>query len=152
MRAHLLTAVAVGLLVGAGAPAGEGKKDKDKAGLQGVWKVVTVEERGKSMEDNEGHEVIFKGDEFTLKRGDKTLVKAKFKLDPAKKPKQIDLEITEDRSGKHVGQTAEGIYELKNDELKCCIVEPGSGGARPTEFSAPEGTKLVFITLKRANP
>ena len=150
MRAYLLTAVAVGLLVGAGAPAGEGKKDK--AALQGVWKVVTVEERGKSMEDNEGHEVVFKGDEFTLKRGDKTIIKAKFKLDPAKKPKQIDLEITEDLSGKHVGQTAEGIYEVKKDELKACIVEPGSGGARLTEFSAPEGTKQVFVTLKRANP
>jgi uncharacterized protein (TIGR03067 family) len=150
MRVHLLTAVAVGLLVGAGAPAGEGKKDK--AALQGVWKVVTIEERGRSKEDNEGHEVVFKGDEFTLKRGDKTIVKAKVKLDPAKKPKQIDLEITEDRNGKHVGQTAEGIYALEKDQLKLCIVEPGSGGARPTEFATPGGTKQVVVTLKRANP
>ena len=148
MRAHLLAAVAVGLLISAGAPAGEGKKDK--AALQGVWKVVTIEERGKSKEDNEGHEVVFKGDEFTLKRGDSTLIKGKFKLDPAKKPKQIDLEITEEK-GNNVDKKAEGIYALEKDQLKLCIVEPG-GGARPTEFSAPEGTKQVVVTLKRANP
>jgi uncharacterized protein (TIGR03067 family) len=150
MKPFFLTALAVGLLLGAGAPAGEGKKDKDA--LQGVWKVVSVEERGKSMEDNEGHEVVIKGDEFTLKRGDKTLFKATFKLDPTKKPKQIDLKITEDLRNKHVGETAEGIYALEKDQLKACIVEPGSGGARPTEFSAPEGTKQVFVTLKRVNP
>jgi uncharacterized protein (TIGR03067 family) len=150
MKPFFLTAVAVGLLVGAGAPAGEGKKDK--AALQGAWKVVTVEERGRSKEDNEGHEVVFKGDEFTLKRGDQTIIKATIKLDPTKKPKQIDLKITEDFRNKHVGETAEGIYELEKDQLKVCIVEPGSGGARPTEFTAPEGTKQVVVTLKRANP
>ncbi len=150
MKPFFLTAVAVGLLVCAGAPAGEGKKDK--AALQGVWKVVTVEERGNAKEDNEGHEVVIKGDEFTLKRGDETIIKATIKLDPTKSPKQIDLKITESRGGKHVGETAEGIYELKKDQLKCCIMEPGSGGARPTEFSAPEGTKQVVVTLKRAKP
>jgi len=150
MKPFFLTAVAVGLLVVAGAPAGEGKKDK--AALQGVWKVVTVEERGKTMEDNEGHEVVIKGDEFTLKRGDKTIIKAMIKLDSTKKPKQIDLKITEDLRNKHIGETAEGIYALEKDQLKVCIVEPGSGGARPTEFAAPEGTKQVNVVLKRANP
>jgi uncharacterized protein (TIGR03067 family) len=150
MKPIFLTAVAVGLLVGAGAPAGEGKKDK--AALQGVWKVVKVEERGNAKEDNEGHEVVIKGDEFTLKRGDETIIKATIKLDPTTKPKVIDLKITEARGGKHVGETAEGIYELEKDQLKLCIVEPGSGGARPTEFSSPEGTKQVVVTLKRANP
>jgi uncharacterized protein (TIGR03067 family) len=150
MRVSLLTAVAVGLLVGAGVPAGQRKKDK--AALQGVWKVVTIEHGQTKKEDNEGHELVFKGDEFTLRKGDQTIFKGKFKLDPAKKPKQIDLDITEDVKNKSVGQTAEGIYALEKDRLKCCIMEPGSGGARPTEFSAPEGTKQVVVTLKRANP
>jgi uncharacterized protein (TIGR03067 family) len=149
MRVHLLTAAAVGLLIGAGAPAGEGKKDK--AALQGVWKVVTIEERGRSKEDNEGHEVVFKGDEFTVRRGDKTIIKAKFNLDPTTKPKVIDFQISEEK-GNNVDKKAEGIYALEKDQLKLCIVEPDSGGARPTEFSAPEGTKQVVVTLKRANP
>src|SRR5262245_51622252 len=124
MRTHLLTAVAVGLLLGAGAPAGEGKKDREK--LEGTWIPVRIEEGGNVKEEDDGHRLIFKGEEFTIKKGDQIFIKGKFKREPAKKPRHIDMEITEDRENKFVGQTAYGIYALEKDELKLCVAEPGT--------------------------
>ena len=42
----------------------------------------------------------------------------------------------------------QGIYELKGDELKICLSEPG--GQRPGELSAKEGSKRMLITFKKA--
>jgi uncharacterized protein (TIGR03067 family) len=145
MRVHLLTAVAVGLLLGAGAPAGEGKKDREK--LEGTWIPVRIEEGGNVKEGDDNHRLIFKGDEFTIKKGDDVFIKGKFKLDPAKKPRHIDMEITEDARNKYVGQTAHGIYALEKGELKWCLAEPGN--ERPTEFAAPAGAKQFYVVLKR---
>jgi uncharacterized protein (TIGR03067 family) len=141
----LLTAVAVGLLLGAGAPAGEGKKDREK--LEGTWIPVRIEERGTVKEEDDGHRLIFKGDEFTLKKGDQVFLKGKFKLDLAKKPRHIDMDVVEDASNKFTGQTGHGIYKLEKDELKLCVAEPGN--ERPTEFAAPAGTKRFYVVLKR---
>src|SRR5262245_30491979 len=81
MRAHVLAALAVGLLLGADAPKGDARKEKDK--LQGTWKAATVEKRGEAKDDAEGHRLVFSGDEFRIKRGDQTVIKGKFTLDPS---------------------------------------------------------------------
>jgi uncharacterized protein (TIGR03067 family) len=143
---QLLAFVALGLLVGADSPKDEAKKAQEK--LQGTWKAVTVERRGESKEDEEEHHLIFDGDKFRIKRGGQTMIQGTFKLDPSKKPKEIDMKITEDETGKHKGKTAPGIYALDGDTLKWCVAEP-STTERPKEFSAPADTKLMFITLKR---
>ena len=41
----------------------------------------------------------------------------------------------------------EGIYQLKDDELKICLKV--LGGDRPSEFNAPEGSSIVLMVLKR---
>jgi uncharacterized protein (TIGR03067 family) len=142
----LLGFLALGLLVGADSPKEEVKKFQEK--LQGTWKPVSVEQRGESKEDDEDHRLIFDGNKFRIKRGDQPIIQGTFKLDPSKKPKQIDMKITEDENGKHKGQTALGIFALDGDTLKWCIAEPGTT-ERPKEFSAPADTKLMFITFKR---
>ena len=76
------------------------------------------------------------------------MIQGTFKVDPSKKPKEIDMKITEDETGKHKGKTAQGIYALDGDTLKWCVAEPGTT-ERPKEFAAPADTKLMFITLKR---
>ncbi|HMF19133.1 MAG TPA: hypothetical protein VKE98_18125 [Gemmataceae bacterium] len=43
---------------------------------------------------------------------------------------------------------AKGIYEIKEDTLHWCSSAPGIE-TRPTEFAAPEGSMLLFVTLKR---
>jgi uncharacterized protein (TIGR03067 family) len=62
------------------------------------------------------------------------------RIDPAKRPKAIDLTPTE---GEHKGQTARGIYEVEGDTLKICFAEPDK--PRPTEFTGKtEATLAVF--------
>jgi uncharacterized protein (TIGR03067 family) len=146
MKTLLLSILTAGLVVGAAAGKDDAKKEKEK--LHGAWKVVSVEERGTSKEDSENHSFAFTGDEFSVKRGDETMFKGKFKIDPAKKPMEIDLEITESQKDEFKGKTGLGIYSVDGDTLKFCVNEPGSD-ARPKEFSAQADTKHIFITCTR---
>ncbi len=149
MKTQLVTVLAIGLLLAADAPKEDVKKEQEK--LQGTWKAVTVEVGGRTKEDTEDHRLIFSGDGFSIKRGDQTIIQGKFKLDPSKKPKAIDMEITEAPKEEHKGKTAPGIYALDGDTLKWCANEPGSTD-RPKEFSSPAGTKHLLVTLKRVKP
>jgi uncharacterized protein (TIGR03067 family) len=149
MKWHVLTVVALGLVLGADAPKDNAKKDKEK--LQGTWKAVTVKERAEAKEDTEDHRLIFTGDEFTVKRGGEIIIKGKFKIDTSKKPKTIDMEITEATKEQLKDKTALGIFEVEGDTLKWCSNEPGSS-ERPKEFSSEAGTKHLLVTFKREKP
>jgi len=120
---------------------------KDKGKLQGTWNAVSGESGGKEQPEAKEHSLIFKGDEFSVKKGDKVMVKGKFKIDSSKKPKTIDMDIAEG-SDDVKGKTAEGIYKLEGDDLTWCVDEPGSGN-RPKEFATKEGTKTMLVKLKR---
>ena len=141
----LLACMVVGLLLGADAPKDDGKKDKDK--LQGTWKAVTVEAHGKSLDEAEEHRLIFSGDEFSVKKGEETMIKGKFKIDASKKPKEIDMEFLEAKRDNLKGKTVLGIYELEGDTLKWCWNKPG--GERPKEFSSEAADVHLLVTLRR---
>jgi RNA polymerase sigma-70 factor (ECF subfamily) len=126
----------------------DAKKEKEK--LQGTWKVVTVEEKGQSKEEEDA-QVIFSGDEWTMKKGDQVFFKGKFKPDPSKDPKAIDMEIAESHKPGFEGKTALGIYSLdkdNKDSLKLCLEKPG-GTERPKEFTAAADSNRLLMTLKR---
>ena len=127
------------------------KPKEDKDSILGTWRAVSQEEQGESKNDVEDHRLILSGGEFAIKKGDQILYKGKFKIDPSKKPKAIDMEITESAEEDHDGKTALGIYALEGDTLKWCVNEPGET-ERPKEFSAPPGTRLMFVTFKREKP
>jgi uncharacterized protein (TIGR03067 family) len=146
MKALLWSILTAGLLVGVAAGEDDAKKEKEK--LHGTWKVVSVEERGTSKEDNENHSIAFTGDDFIVKRGDDMMIKGKFKIDPAKKPMEIDLAIAESQKDELKGKTGLGIYSVDGDTLKFCVNEPGDD-ARPKEFSGQADTKHIFITCAR---
>jgi uncharacterized protein (TIGR03067 family) len=149
MKTHLFTALAVGLFLGADAPSDDVKKEKAK--LQGTWKALRVEEGGNAKDDSKDHRLIFSGDEFSIKGGDQTIIKGKFKIESSKNPKQIDMELVETPKEEQKGKTVHGIYALDGDTLKFCANEPGAD-ERPKEFSAPAGSKHFFVTLKREKP
>jgi uncharacterized protein (TIGR03067 family) len=128
-----------------GAIGGDGKNDQAK--LQGNW---TNEVQGKK------HEMKFSKDTFTLTFADgekKAHVKGTFKIDAAKKPKHIDMMITEGEGPgeKFKGMTAHAIFELDGDTLKWCANQPGKD-ERPTEFPANEGGGggHLYLIFKRA--
>jgi uncharacterized protein (TIGR03067 family) len=139
MHWHLLTVV---LVVAAPAPPEKEKKDEEK--IQGTWVVVSAEEGGRVDADKaKDVKLVFDGETVIVKdpRRDE---KAKIKLDPAKKPKTID--ITPEEKGAPA-KVIQGIYELNGDELKLCFTK--EGGTRPTEFASKPGGDVSLIVLKR---
>jgi uncharacterized protein (TIGR03067 family) len=112
---------------------------KDLAQLQGEWMMVSGSADGQPMPDAMRKEMkrLCKGDQITVMMGTEVFLKAKFTLDPSKKPKMIDYEMTE---GYTKGKKQFGIYELNGDTFKACFSSPGA--ERPTEFKAGAGLTL----------
>jgi uncharacterized protein (TIGR03067 family) len=135
----LVLVVAVSLVVSAGAAQDKaGATDKDK--IQGTWKIVSGEKGGKPLPADKLKDikVVFAGDKLTFSSGGKSSEHA-FKLDPAKKPKEIDVEFG--------GKTGTGIYELDGNTLK--IAHGELGDPRPKEFASKEGSDVTFMVMKR---
>jgi uncharacterized protein (TIGR03067 family) len=150
MTKYVLAVFGTALLLST-VPAEEKKDDakKDQEALQGTWKPVSVEQGGKEQgEEAKEHTLIFEKDTFTVKRGDQVAIEGTFKLDPSKKPKAIDMTVTEGRRDEDKGKELHGIYELTKDGLKWCTSEPG-GKDRPKEFSTKDGTRNLCVTLKK---
>jgi uncharacterized protein (TIGR03067 family) len=150
MTKYVLTVLVAGLLLAAEAKKEDAQKDQEA--LQGTWRPVSSEQGGKDQTDEaKEHALIFEKDTFTVKRGDQVLLKGTFKVDPSKKPRAIDMTITEGRRDDDKGKELHGIYELTKDGLKWCTSEPG-GTARPKGFSTKEGTKELLVTFKKEKP
>src|SRR5262249_21894296 len=117
MRRYFLTALVAGLLLcAAPAPGDDAKKDQEA--LQGTWKVVSVEDRGKADRPPDGFVLVFETDTFTLRDNKEAVVVGTFKLDPSKKPKAIDVTISRGGKNENIGKELRGIYEVDKDTLK----------------------------------
>lgn len=143
MNAKWPCALIAVLLLGAG-DATDAKKEAAK--FHGTWTADSV------IYDGEEHKlkfkIVFKGDEGVVKDNEKVqdeYAKIKFKLDPAAKPKTIDLTVT---GGTQTDSAMKGIYEFKDGELRICAKVFGDG--RPKEFEAPDGSNTVLLVLKKA--
>jgi RNA polymerase sigma factor (sigma-70 family) len=130
----------------------------DARKLPGVWLAEAGERGGASIVPYVWlSRLTLSADSFTLSRfmDMPRDVKGSFTLDPAAKPKAIDLKVEEfDLSGfgfplKVPTVTLPGIYRLDDDRLTVCFpTEPGR--KRPTDFtSGDQGT--VVATLGRAD-
>jgi uncharacterized protein (TIGR03067 family) len=89
----------------------------------------------------------FKGDEAVVEGNDavkKEYAKIRVKLDLSTMPKSMDITVV---GGVQKDAVIEGIYELKEDELKICAKVFGND--RPTGFSSPEGSSIFLLVLKR---
>lgn len=131
-------------LVGGAVIGGDAKNDIAK--LQGTW---TAEVQGKK------HEMKFTKDKFTLSFADdqkKATASGTVKIDASKKPKHIDMNITEadGLAEKYKDMTAHAIYDLDGDTLKWCASQPGKD-ERPSAFPAEEGGKEhLYLVFRRA--
>jgi uncharacterized protein (TIGR03067 family) len=125
---------------------GDKKAEKpkgDKDAILGSWKVETVEEDGKdASETDDGKRFRSKpwtitGDKIVLEGG----LEMTYKLDPAAKPKAVDL----DNGG---GKTWDCVYSLDGDTLQICApLTPG--GDRPKEVASKAGGGTRLVVLKR---
>jgi uncharacterized protein (TIGR03067 family) len=143
MKAILGCAV-LALCVLAGGQATDAKKETAK--FEGTWSLTALTYDGE--EHKLKFKIVFKGNEGTVEDNDdikREYAKIKFKLDPAASPRRMDITVV---SGSQTDSTMEGIYELKDDELRICAKVFGKG--RPSEFKAPDGSSVVLLVLKRA--
>jgi uncharacterized protein (TIGR03067 family) len=118
----------------------------DVAKLQGEWSMVSGSGNGQPMPDEMLKEMkrVCKGDETTVTSAGRVFMKAKFTLDPSKKPKTIDYQMID---GFTKGKKQRGIYELDGDTFKACFAKPES--ERPTDFTTEPGDGRTLSVWKR---
>ena len=119
---------------------------KDMAQLQGEWSMAGGNRDGQALPDGmlKNSKRVCKGDETTVVVGGQLLMKAKFMLDPSKKPKTIDYQIT---GGSNVGKAQLGIYEFDGDMVRFCFSSPGKD--RPADFTTRAGDFHTSSVWKR---
>lgn len=150
VRLFLGLIAAVSLLGAAGAQAQDARKDQEL--LQGTWVMAAKEFMGKKATEDEikklGTRAVIKENTITistLDAGEYVVVsESTFKLDPATKPKSMDIAVT---SGPSKGKTGLAIYELDGDTLKVCYAI--DEGKRPTRFAGPPDSEWIFVVYKR---
>jgi uncharacterized protein (TIGR03067 family) len=147
LAAPAVVAFLASLGIAAAALADDATDKKDKEKLQGTWMAVSGEKEGKDDPEAKQHSLVFEGDKFSIKRGDKVFVQGTFKIDASKSPKTMDIDITEGPENVK-NKTAQAIYALDGDELTWWVAEPGSGD-RPEKLATKEGVKHLLVKLKR---
>jgi uncharacterized protein (TIGR03067 family) len=137
----LVAAFVVAFLAGA-----EDKKEeslkKELKSLEGTWTVESLSFQGKPDKGAGGEFVITEG-KITIKKKDGTNETVSFKIDPSKKPKQMDFTPEEEKKNAAPGKA---IYELDGDTLKICVGPPDK---RPEEIS-DKGQGLFTLKRKKA--
>ena len=121
------------------------KEDRKK--YEGTWQVVSLEVDGNKSaeEDAKKITVVNEADgKWAIEVEGKVIARGTSEIDPTKKPKAVDLTMTE---GDDKGQTFLGIYEFGDDTRKVCLA--AAGKERPTEFSSTAGSGHILAVLKR---
>jgi uncharacterized protein (TIGR03067 family) len=133
----------VGLTALAAGP--DATKDDLKKG-QGEWKIVAVELSGRDLTDSfKEAKATVKEDKVTLNLGRGQPLAWTIKLDATTRPKCVDFKNDK-------GETREGIYELKDDDLKVCVSIKASVAERPDDFVTREGSERILWKLRREKP
>ena len=151
-RYALLLALGSGLLLAVtGARAAGDVKDeaikKERKKFEGTWQVVSLEVGGNKTKEEDAKKITVVNEadgKWAIEAEGKVVARGTSEIDPTKKPKAVDLTVTE---GDSKGQTVPGIYELGEDTRKVCLAQAGK--ERPKEFAAPAGSGHILAVLKR---
>ena len=119
---------------------------KDLQDLQGTWTMVSGSADGQDMPEEFAKQMrrVFTGNELTVTMGERIFFKAKVTVDPTKKPKTIDYEVTE---GLTKGKRQFGIYELEEGKFKSSFAKPDA--PRPEDFKPGEGRTVSTWTREK---
>jgi uncharacterized protein (TIGR03067 family) len=136
--------LALCLLVPTAALAAE--PEGDLQALQGAWVVEAATLGGRDHTDDfKAMKLTVTGQKYDITFGEIT-EHGTIKVDSTRKPGHITL--TTRQGGPFKGRTLPGIYEFKGETVVLCLNSELPD--RPTKFDAPEKTKLMLLTLKRA--
>jgi uncharacterized protein (TIGR03067 family) len=119
---------------------------KEMAELEGEWAMLSgeIDRQPLPADYLKSARRVAKEGVTTVTINGQLFMKAKFAIDPAKKPKTIDYTMTD---GPTKGKTQLGIYELNGDTVKFCFAAPGK--ERPAEFKTQEGSGRTLSVWKR---
>ena len=92
----------------------------------------------KNLEDSLGEKLLIRGN-FSDDREEECT----YETDSKKSPMRLDF------TPKTEKMAVQGIYELKDDELKVCMRPANAPEGRPKEFATKAGTRLVLIVFKK---
>ena len=120
--------------------------EKDMQLLEGSFTMVSSEKKGEKAPEN-----IVKSATITNKNGVHSVKVGEdsfggtHKIDPTKKPKEID---STDTSGEFKVKTYLGIYKIEKDVWTVCFAPPGK--ERPKAFSTKSGTgEFIHVWKKK---
>jgi uncharacterized protein (TIGR03067 family) len=121
---------------------------KDKAALQGSWKVIASEKNGEKSGPDEIKDLflVFKGDVISIREAGKSSDRFTFKIDPTKSIKEIDIVLQE---GPQKGRVDRAIYRLDGKALAICI-QTNKDSPRPREFVTRPDSNLWLVVLERS--
>jgi uncharacterized protein (TIGR03067 family) len=139
------------MIAGAGAVARAGEEKKtDAEAIRGDWKVVSAKETNGFKDNIDVAEYkdsvwTFTEQELTIRK-DRAETKLAYRLNPAAKPKQIDLIRVP--AGRTEKLKLEGIFELDGDKLTICYTV---SNLRPSDFSMGRGIAAIkrLVVLER---
>jgi len=148
IRIALIIGIAAVTVSSAGAQENEAV-NKDLAQLQGEWSMVSGSADGQPMPDLLLKQMkrVCKGDEAAVTMAGQIYIKAKVTIDPSKKPKTIDYQMTD---GFTKGKKQLGIYEVVGESFKSCFGKPGA--ERPTDFTSKPGDGRTLSVWKCEKP
>src|SRR5437660_6957578 len=153
MKSAFLLVLTIAALMAAD-PAKDDPSQRDLAKLQGTWLTVSLVNDGKMLVDEKASpkpgpvtKLVYDGNKWIVKVGDKAVASGVFKIDATKTPKEID--ILDDSDVKNA-QIKLGIYELDGDTYKYCLAPAGK--PRPTEFASKPGSGHSLGVSKREKP
>jgi uncharacterized protein (TIGR03067 family) len=120
---------------------------KELEKLAGTWQLVASEKDGVQAPEADLKQIkaIVNGDKYTLERAGKTVEEGWVAIDPARKPKVIDVYPTKPES-----KVVMGIYEWDGDDkLRLCCTHPGTEQTRPSLFSTTKGAGHAMMECQR---
>ena len=137
------------LFVAADDPKADRAVKADLKKLQGKWTMTGLEIDGKVVGEDKFKDTTLeiKDDKYIVKSG-KNTYEVRFKLDPAKKPKEIDLFFPDPPN---LDKLHRGIYLIDGDTFKLCKAQ-AADQPRPTEFGTWPDTGVFMVTWKRQMP
>ena len=154
MRVACFLLFMTGALMAADVPTKNAPSRGDLDKLRGTWVTVLLVNDGKTLVDEKtppketsATKLVYDGNKWMIKVENKTVATGVFKIDPTRKPKEIDIL---DESGAKNEKTKLGIYELDGHTYKYCLAQAGK--PRPTEFTSKAGSGDSLGVMKREKP
>ena len=121
--------------------------DDDAKTFEGKWAFTAMQMNGQKAPAAalEGVFLVVDGDKYKQTQGGMVVEEGTSKLFPDKKPKEIDLKITD---GPQKGKTQLGIYKFEGDVATFCFSD-ADVKTRPKDFTAGEGSNEMLFVMKK---